>query len=173
MFTPILAADFQQLFDKFGLHTEAFIAHCIAFAIIATVVAVFGLKPILQQLEERRRRIIEGEEMHARSQKELAEVKATGEQILAEAHATGKQEVEHARATAARIQAELTDKASAEARSILENAKMQAEMDTQREKDALKDEFARLVAQATAKVTGKVLSNEDHRTINAEAIRNL
>ena len=46
-------------------------------------------------------------------------------------------------------------------------------MDTQREKEALKGEFARLVAQATAQVTGKVLSEADHRAINAEAIKQL
>ena len=46
-------------------------------------------------------------------------------------------------------------------------------MDTQREKDALKDEFARLVAEATSRVTGKVLSDADHRAINEEAIRSL
>ncbi len=174
MFTPVLAEfNFEELANNFGLHQEVFIAHAIAFTILVVVVVKFGLKPIMQQLEERRARIEEGEAMHARSEKELAEVKATGEKILAEAHASGKEEVEHARQTAAKLQAELTDKAAAEARTIIENAKQQAEMDTQREKESLKNEFARLVAQATAQVTGKVLSEEDHRAINAEAISKL
>lgn len=173
MFPPVLAASIEDLANKFGLHTDIFIAHSIAFIILVAVVVCFGIKPIMKQLEERRARIEEGEEMHARSQKELAEVKATGEQILADAHAAGKTEVEHARETAAKLQAELTEKAGAEARAIIDNAKKQAEMDTQREKDALKEEFARLVAQATQKVTGKVLSEADHRAINAEAINHL
>lgn len=173
MYQPVIAASLEDLASKFGLHTDIFIAHSIAFIILVTVVVYFGIKPIMKQLEERRARIQEGEEMHARSQKELAEVKATGEQILADAHAAGKQEIEQARQTAAKLQAELSDKASAEARAIIDNAKQQAEMDTQREKDALKNEFARLVAQATSKVTGKVLSEADHRAINAEAINQL
>lgn len=174
MFQPVLAANLEELASKFGLqHPEVFIAHSIAFVVLVAVVVKFGLKPIMQQLEERRQRIEEAEAMHARSEKELAEVKATGEQILADAHATGKEQIEHARQTAAKLQAELSDKASAEARAIIDNAKQQAEMDTQREKDALKNEFAKLVAQATAKVTGKVLSEADHRAINAEAINQL
>ena len=173
MYTPVIAASIQEMAGKFGLHTDIFIAHFIAFAILVAVVVLFGVKPIIKQLEERRARIEEGEAMHERSQKELAEVKTTSDKILADAHAEGKQQIEHARSTAAKLQAELTDKAAAEARTIIENARTQAELDTQREKDALKGEFARLVAAATAQVTGKVLTENDHRIINEEAIRNL
>lgn len=169
----ILAADIQDLVTNFGLHTDAFIAHLIAFCILAAIVVCFGIKPIFKQLEERRQRIQEGEKMHARSQQELADVKVTGEKILDEARETGKKEVEQARQTAARLQADLSAKASAEAQAVIENAHKQAEMDTQREKDALKGEFARLVAEATSRVTGKVLSDADHRAINAEAIKSL
>jgi F-type H+-transporting ATPase subunit b len=173
MFTPVLAASIQEMAGKFGLHTDIFIAHFIAFAILVAVVVIFGVKPILKQLEERRTRIAEGEAMHAQSQKELAEVKSTSERILADAHAEGKKEIGHARQTAAKVQADLSEKAAADARAIIENARAQAEMDTQREKDALKGEFARLVAAATAQVTGKVLTEADHRAINEEAIKQL
>ena len=169
----ILAFDLQEFANKFGLHTDAFIAHFIAFAIVVTVVVFFGIKPIMAQLEERRKRIEEGEAMHARSEKELADVKATGEQILTEARDTGKKELDTARQTAARLQADLTAKATAEAQTVIDNAHRQAAMDSQREKDALKGEFVRLVAAATAQVTGKVLTEEDHRRINDEAINNL
>ena len=173
MFTPILAADIQDLISNFGLHTDAFIAHLIAFCILAAIVVCFGLKPIFKQLEERRQRIQEGEDMHARSQQELAEVKETGAKLLDEARETSKKEVEQARQTAARLQADLSAKATAEAQAVIENAHKQAEMDTQREKDALKGEFTRLGAEATSRVPGKVLSDADHRAINAEAIRSL
>lgn len=173
MYTPYLASDMMQLVDKFGLHTDVFIAHLIAFTILAAAVAKFGIKPIMAQLEERRKRIEEGEAMHAQSQKELAEVKEAGAKIMEEAHAASKQEVEHAKQTAARVQEELVAKATTEAQTVIENAKKQAAMDTQREKDALKGEFARLVALATTQVTGKVLSEEDHRKINDDAIKAL
>lgn len=169
----MLAFDLQDFASKFGLHADAFIAHFIAFAIVVGVVVFFGIKPIMAQLEERRKRIEEGEAMHARSEKELADVKATGEQILTEARDTGKKELDAARQTAARLQADLTAKATAEAQTVIDNAHKQAAMDAQREKDALKGEFVRLVAAATAQVTGKVLTEEDHRRINDEAINNL
>lgn len=173
MYSPIVAANLQELASKFGLHQEVFVAHFIAFSVLVAIIVIFGIKPIMHQLEERRRRIEEGEAMHARSQKELEEVKETGSKILDEARESGKKEIEHAKQTAARLQAELADKASADARTVLENARIQAEHDAAQQKAAFKGEFAALVAQATAQVTGKVLTEEDHRVINAEAIRSL
>ncbi len=173
MFTPVLAFSLSEFAGKFGLHTEAFIAHFIAFTVLVAVVVIFGIKPIMQQLEERRQRIEEGEAMHEQSQKELAEVKLTSEKMLDEARETGREEITRAKETAARLQEDLSEKAAAEARNVIENAHKQAELDRQREQDALKADFARLVAEATAQVTGKVLTEADHRTINAEAISRL
>ncbi len=173
MFTPILAFNLQEFAGKFGLHTEAFIAHFIAFAVLVAIVVLFGIKPIMKQLEERRQRIEEGEAMHEQSKKELAEVKLTSEKMLDEARETGKGEIARAKETAARLQEDLAEKAAAEARTVIDNAHKQAALDTQREKEALKADFARLVAEATAQVTGKVLSEADHRAINAEAISKL
>ncbi len=173
MFTPILAFNLVEFADKFGLHTEAFIAHLIAFSVLVAIVVIFGIKPIMQQLEERRQRIQEGEAMHEQSKKELAEVKLTSEKMLDEARETGKGEIARAKETAARLQEDLAEKAATEARTVIDNAHKQAALDTQREKEALKTDFARLVAEATAQVTGKVLSEADHRAINAEAISKL
>lgn len=173
MFSPVLATSVQELFDQFGLHTESFIAHLLAFIFIAAIISIFGIKPVMKQLDERRKRIEEGEAMHERSQKELAEVRQTGEQILDKAHDDAKKELEHARQTAGKLQADLTEKASAEARTIIENAKNQAALDTQKEREALKADFARLLALTASQVTGKVLSEEDHRAINEAAIKSL
>ena len=173
MYTSILAADLQDLPAQFGLHVEAFIAHLLAFIIIVSVVVFFGIKPVMKQLEERRKRIEEGEQMHARSERELAEVKARGEVIMNEVHDKAKAELEHARQVAGGIRDDLAAKASEEAKLIVDNARRQAEIDARRQEDALRSKFAELVASATSQVTGKVLSDEDHRLINAEAIRHL
>lgn len=173
MYTAILAASLEELPAQFGLHTEAFIAHLLAFIIIVAVVVFFGIKPVMKQLEERRKRIEEGEAMHAKSEQELAGAKAKGEGIVEQAREQAKEELEHARQVAAGLRDDLAAKADAEARTILDNARAQAEMDARKQEDALRSKFADLVAQATAQVTGKVLTEEDHRAINAAAISHL
>ena len=173
MYMTLLAANIEELPAQFGLHVEAFIAHLIAFIIIVSVVVFFGIKPVMKQLEERRKRIEEGEEMHARSEKELAGAKAKGEGIVEDARAQAKDELEHVRQVAAGLRDDLTAKADAEAKHILENAQAQAEMNARKQEAELRGKFADLVALATTQVTGKVLTEEDHRTINAAAISHL
>lgn len=173
MYTTILAVNLEELPAQFGLHVEAFIAHLIAFIIIVSVVVFFGIKPVMRQLEERRKRIEEGEEMHARSEKELAQAHERGEGIVDEARDRAKAELEHARELAAGLRDDLSAKAEAEAESILQNARARADMDARLQEEALRSRFAELLTQATAQVTGKVLTEADHRAINAEAISHL
>lgn len=173
MNTLLLAASFSEMVDNFGLHTEAFIAHFIAFAILAAVVVFFGIKPVMRQLEERRERIREGEAMHARSEQELADVRERSEGIVNEARDQAKGELAHARQLAENLREDSAAKAEAEAKGIIENAHQQAQIDARRQEEALRSEFARLLAQATQQVTGKVLTEADHRAINAEAINHL
>ena len=111
MKTLIIATSFSEMVDQFGLHTEAFIAHFIAFAILVAVVVFFGIKPIMRQLEERRRRIEEGEAMHARSEKELAEVQERSIGIVNEARDQAKAELDHARQLSEKLRAERAAKA--------------------------------------------------------------
>ncbi len=173
MITPIIAANLQQFVDKFGLNVDSFIAHAIAFTLLVAIVVKFGIKPIAAQLEERRSRIEEGEAMRAESAKSLAEVKVTSENIIADARGKSEEHLENARQLASHVQEESSNRAAQEAKNILENARKQAELEAQQAKDALRADFANLVAQATAQVTGKVLSESDHRVINEEAIKQL
>lgn len=173
MYSTFLAANVEEIPAQFGLHTEAFIAHLIAFVIIVAVVVFFGIKPVMKQLEARRKRIEEGEAMHARSEKELAEAHSRGESIIDEARDQAKAELTHARELAASLRDDLSAKAEAEAETIRQNARTQAEMEARLQEDALRSKFAELIAQATTQVTGKVLTEEDHRAINAAAISNL
>ena len=48
-----------------------------------------------------------------------------------------------------------------------------AELEQQKEREALKEQFGQLVALAAAQVTGKMLTEEDQRRINREAIDSL
>ncbi|MFI3243531.1 MAG: ATP synthase F0 subunit B [Akkermansia sp.] len=173
MLSPILAMDVQALFDRFGIHTDAFIAHSIAFIILAVVVVKFGIKPIAAQLEERRKRIEEGEAMRAESERVLADVKESSKGIVAEARDQAQVQLEKAKEMATRLQDEAATKAAADARTTLDNAAKQAEFEAQQQREALRADFTRLVAAATSQVTGKVLSEEDHARINEEAIAQL
>lgn len=84
---------------------------------------------------------------------------------------TGK--IDAAKAAAARLLEEQEAEASRKAEEIIKKARQLAELEQQKEREALKEQFGQLVALAAAQVTGKMLTEEDQRRINREAIDSL
>ena len=80
---------------------------------------------------------------------------------------------EPAKAAAARLLEEQEAEASRKAEEIIKKARQLAELEQQKEREALKEQFGQLVALAAAQVTGKMLTEEDQRRINREAIDSL
>ncbi len=173
MNTAILAA-FSNPLEAFGVTAwEPFLAHLIAFVIVIIILKVFAFKPIQAVLEQRRQRVIEGERMRAESERKLAGAHDEETRIIEGAREEGRQNLAKAKTTAEKVLADKTEEASTAARQIIERSHEAAALEAQRDRDRLKAEFGRLVAQATEQVTGKVLTEEDHRRINAEAISQL
>lgn len=161
-------------FAQFGVTSwEPFVANLLAFLAAVVILRVFAFKPIQKMIEERRKRIAEGEEMHARSQQELSEVKQQGEHIISEAREEGRKSIEWAKQSAEKLLDDKAADATRTAHDIIDKSRKAAALEAQQEQEALRTEFSRLVAMATAQVAGKVLTEEDHRRINEEAIKNL
>lgn len=162
---------FNNPFPRFGVTSwEPFAANLIAFLIMVVVLRVFAFKPIQAMLEKRRQRIIEGEEMRAESEQQLADVQKTTKEMISKAAKDGLRQIEDAKTAAAKLLAEKEAEAGKIARDIVEKSKEAAELEARHAKEELKGEFARLVAMTAAGVTGKILTTEDHARINREVI---
>ena len=79
--------------------------------------------------------------------------------------------IEEARAAAARVREQETQKAIAAAEQIMVKAREAAAQDHDRMLAELKREVGRLVVQATATVTGKILTPEDQRRLAEETAK--
>lgn len=158
-------------FAPFGVTSwEPLVANLIAFIIVVLVLKKFAFKPIMDILETRRERIAEGEAMRAESEKQLQDVAITKTNILATASAEGQKYIDSARESASTLLSQKQTEAAATSQGIIQKAHEAAELDARRQREELKAHFAHLVAQATTQVTGKILTEDDHRRINEEAI---
>lgn len=174
MFHYLLADQSWNPFAPFGVTSwEPFLANLIAFVLMVVILRFLAFKPIQQMLEKRRQRIEEGETMRAESERRLSAVQEQTQQMLAKAGEQGQEKIEAAKLAATRILQEQEADASRKADDILKNARELAALEQQRELSALREQFGNLVAMATAQVTGKILTEEDHRRINSEAINSL
>ena len=81
--------------------------------------------------------------------------------------------IEEARAAAAKVQEQETQKAIAAAHDIVDKARQATEAEHARMLAELRHEVGRLVVEATAKVTGKVLTLDDQKRLAEETNREL
>jgi F-type H+-transporting ATPase subunit b len=166
-FTDIL----RETADTFGWNWKLFLSQVISFCIVAFLLRRFAYKPILAVLEDRRRKIEEGQLNAEKIRKELAEAEKRYQEIVAKANADAQRMIDEARESSAHLAERKQQEAITAAEQILAKAKEAAALEHERQMQTLKRELGRLVVDTTAKVTGKVLTPEDQRRLQEEAAR--
>jgi F-type H+-transporting ATPase subunit b len=161
----------RETADTFGWNWKLFLSQVISFCIVAFLLQRFAYKPILAILEERRRKIEEGQLNAEKIKKELAEAEKRYQEILRKADADAQRMIDEARESATHLSERKQQEAIAAAEQIISKAREAAAIEHDRTMEALKHELGRLVIDTTAKVTGKVLTQEDQRRLQEEAAR--
>jgi F-type H+-transporting ATPase subunit b len=159
--------------QQFGVYWPNLIAQVILFAIVYYVLKKFAFQAVIAMLEERRRRIEEGQLNAEKIKKQLAEAQAKYEEILARANADSQRLLEEVRASGDRLAEQKRQEAIAAAEQIALKAQESIALERNRVMAEMKHELGRLVVDTTARVTGKILSPEDQERINEEAARQI
>jgi F-type H+-transporting ATPase subunit b len=159
--------------NQFGVTWPLLISQIVLFVIVALALRKFAYSPILAVLEERKKRIAEGLANAERIKQELATAQSKSQDILNQANAQANKQIEEARAAAAKVQEQETQKAIATANQIIAKAKEASEAELIRMKTELRKELVRLVAETTAKVSGKVLTLDDQKRLAEETTKEL
>ena len=158
---------------RFGVDLPHFAAQCISFLIVAFVLHRYAYKPVLTMLDERKKRIKESLENAEKIKQDLANAHAKAHELMVQAGQEASKMIEEARAAAAKVQEQETQKAIAAAQSIVDKARQATQAEHARMLAELRREVGRLVVDATAKVTGKVLTLDDQKRLAEETNREL
>lgn len=160
----------ENIQKTFGLNGPFFIAQVVNFFLVIFVLKKFAFGPVQAMLEERRSRIAAGEEKLKVIERQLAETEATTAAAIAKANEEAVRMVEEAKAGAATFSEQKAQEAISSAQTILAKAEAAAKADRDSLIAELKNEFGRMVALTTSQVTGKVLTADDQKRINEEAL---
>jgi F-type H+-transporting ATPase subunit b len=160
----------ENLKKDFGLNGQLLLSQALGFLIFALLLKKFAFGPIQEMLEQRRERIIAGEEKLKRIEKQLADSEKTTAAAIAKANEEAVRLITEAKQGAASFTEAKAQEAIAQAQQILVKAEAAANADRERISAELKREFGRLVASTTSQVTGKVLTDADQHRINEEAL---
>ncbi len=171
-FVTLAQADMiRETADKFGFSWWLFLSQALSFIIVAALLQKFAYKPILQVLEERRKQIREGLENADKIKQQLADAEVRYQEILNKANADAQRMIDEARVSSSALAERRAQQAISEAEQIVAKAQEATRMEHDRMLTDLKRELGRLVVETTSKVTGKVLTPDDHRRISEETAR--
>ncbi len=163
----------NALLEQFGFDWPKFIAQIILFLIVYGVLSKFAFGPIITMLEERRRRIEEGQLNAEKIKQQLAEAEQRYSELLQKANTEAQALIEEARKSSAAITEKQLQDAIRDAEGIIARAHQDIEVERHRMVADVKKEMIGLVVNTTAKVTGKVLTPEDQKRLNEETAAQL
>jgi len=175
MIALILFADgggqVEQIARTFGVDWTHLGSQVISFGVVCLVLYKFAYRSVLAMLEERRQQIALGIANAEKIKAELDRTEAQRQEVMARAYGESAKVIEEARAAAAQLQKLESQKATAAAEQIMTKAHEAAAQDRDLMRAELRREVGHWVVQATALVTGKILTPEDHRRMAEETAR--
>jgi len=162
----ILAA--ASIADQFGLELPKLIAQVIIFGAVYFVLNRYAFGPVQAMLAARRKRIADGESKLEKIARDLAAAEQNASSIIDKANAESNRMIKEAGDSAAVLAERKKQDAVLEANQIMAKAREAGRLEHEQLHAELKREFGRMVVDATTRVTGKVLNNDDQERINRE-----
>ncbi len=157
------------ILETFGFTLGKFFAQVIIILIVYAILKKFAFGPVLAMLEERRRRIADGEAKLEKIREQMEKAEANVQEQIDQANARADRMISEAKESAEAVRTQKTQEAITEAGQIIAKASEAAKLEHDQVMAELKGEFGRLVIDTTSKVTGKVLDDGDQDRINQEA----
>ena len=162
-----------QLFETFGVTWPKFVAQVILFLIVYFILSRYAFGPILSMLNERRRRIEEGQQNADKIKRQLAEAELRYQEILRKANDEAGRLIEEARASSDAITQKQLQQAIKDAEGIIGKARESITQERDKMVAEVRQDMVNLVVATTGKVVGKVITPEDQKRLAAETTSQL
>jgi F-type H+-transporting ATPase subunit b len=145
----------------------------VCFLITLFVLRRYAFGPIQNMLDERRERIRRSIEEAEKARTEARKLLEEHRALIGQARGQAEEILSEARKVADSQRQRVKEETEADRQRRLEETKRQIEAETHRALEQIRAEVADLTLIATAKVTGKVLDDSDHRRLIEDAIKDL
>jgi len=158
------------MFQQLGILWGNLLWQCLAFLVLIGLLYRFAYKPVIGILDERANRIRESMDQAEQIRRDNAAAAQKAEQIMGEAQMQTREILAQAQQMSQRTISAAQAEAREQREKLLADAHKQIETDTQRAKDELQREVARLAILAASKVVGRSLDTPDHYRLVDEAL---
>jgi F-type H+-transporting ATPase subunit b len=145
----------------------------VSFGITFFVLRRYIFGPVQQAIDARRERIRQALEEADKARAEARRLLEEHRSMMQQARGDAEQILAEARRVAESQRERMRDELEADRQRRIEDTTKQIEAETRRALEQIRTEVAELTLEATTKVTGKVLTDEDHRRLIDDAVREL
>jgi F-type H+-transporting ATPase subunit b len=145
----------------------------VCFGITFYVLRRYAFGPVQKIIDERRQRIRSSLQEADNARDEARRLLEEHRALMREARGQSEEILAEARRVADAQRERLREELEAERQRRIEDTRKQVEAETRRALEQLRAEVAELTVEATARVTGKVLDDKDHRRLIDEAVGEL
>ncbi len=163
----------KEVLLSFGVNKASFLASLVNFTILLVILHRFAYKPLLEVLDERRRKIADSMKQADQIKAELAKTQAARDEILFQANEAARKMIEEARLAADKFRDQKLNEALQSAQETLRKAQDAGRQEREKMLADLRREMVALVVATTAKVTGKILTAEDQKRLADETMKEL
>jgi len=155
-----------------GFNLPGLVAQLINFGILLIVLRLFLFKPVMNLMEERKRRIQEGLNRAEQAAEQATASQDEARRAIEEARNEGRQLVAQAQESSNRLRDELRERAEAEAAQIVERARQEIAAERDQAITQLRSEFSDLAMTAAERVIGQSLDRAAHQRLVDEVLVN-
>jgi F-type H+-transporting ATPase subunit b len=145
----------------------------VSFGITFFVLRRYIFGPVQNAIDARRERIRQAIEEADKARAEARGLLEEHRSMMQRARGDAEEILAEARRIAESQRERMRDELEADRQRRIEDTTKQIEAETRRALEQIRTEVAELTLEATTKVTGKVLTGEDHRRLIDDAIREL
>jgi F-type H+-transporting ATPase subunit b len=168
MLSALLAAN-----PLIEVRTGLMIWTLVCFAITFFVLKRFAFGPVQKIIDERRQRIRQALDEADNARAEARRLLEEHRSMMQQARGDAEQILAEARRVAEAQSERMRDELEADRQRRIEETTKQIEAETRRALEQIRAEVAELTLLATTRVTGKVLTDDDHRRLIEESVREL
>ncbi|MEZ4502102.1 MAG: F0F1 ATP synthase subunit B [Dehalococcoidia bacterium] len=155
-----------------GFNLPGLVAQLINFGILLIILRLFLFKPVMNLMEERKRRIQEGLNRAEQAAEQATASQDEARRAIEEARNEGRQLVAQAQESSNRLREELRERAEAEAAQIVERARQEIAAERDQAITQLRSEFSDLAMTAAERVIGQSLDRAAHQRLVDEVLVN-
>jgi F-type H+-transporting ATPase subunit b len=163
----------EKVLSDFGIDWRLLAAQVVNFLVLLFILKKLLYKPVLNLLDERKKKIEESLANAEKIQKELEETEIKRQEILDQSIEESKRIIAEAAAQGSQIIADSQSKAKEEFNSMMEQGTQMIAGEKEKMKSEVKTEVAAMIELSLEKVLGKTLDSKSHQKLVDDAVKTI